>query len=414
MKTKTFYARSMREARNLVKQSMGPHAIIISHKMIDGGVEMQAGVEEEDFTLQPSSSTPIISQTDVLKGIKNYNLIDEYITKDMSNKIIPDPKKHSPTNDFAKNNFDDSNMIKIKNELSSLRQALEDQNRLIVDNQRQHKKPYHQLLLKKLKQLGFQEKLCEKVCSAVNLEQEFDLILQEAIRYLTNAINTAEKEIINENGIIALLGPTGVGKTTTIAKLATNYVLNNNANKIGLISTDSYRVAGREQLYLYGRMLNLPVNVVKSQDELQNACERFKDKDLVLIDTAGISQYDTKSITSQLTMLSTDKIEIKSYLTVSATSQYDVLEEIIRAFFNPTLKGCILTKIDECANLGSALSLPINYHLPITYISNGQRVPQDLLFMNAKSIINLAIKLGERNELMSTTAEVFKQEEHHG
>ena len=179
---------------------------------------------------------------------------------------------------------------------------------------------------------------------------------------------------------IALVGPTGVGKTTTLAKIAAHY-LSNFSSSIALITIDTYRIAAVEQLKVYGAIMNLPVEVVISPEQLEQALSRHHDKELILIDTAGRSPRDTLCIEELATFLRPD-LDIDKHLVLSATTRRTELFEAIKRFDRLGIDNTIITKTDECATLGVMLDIQMDDRdnmIPFSWITNGQRVPEDLL-----------------------------------
>ncbi len=178
-------------------------------------------------------------------------------------------------------------------------------------------------------------------------------------------------------GITALVGPTGAGKTTTIAKLAARWCLSHGSRDLALISTDAYRIGAREQLMTYARILDAPMYTANSGKELARLLARLSAKKLVLIDTAGMGPRDVR-LTEQLAALKLGAAKAKVLLTLPAHGEGHALEEIVRAFAGVSPQACILTKVDEAASLGGVLSATIRHKLKIAYLCNGQRVPEDL------------------------------------
>jgi len=196
---------------------------------------------------------------------------------------------------------------------------------------------------------------------------------------------------VEKQHTIALVGSTGVGKTTTLAKIAANY-LSNYSNSIALITIDTYRIAAIEQLKVYGEIMHLPVDVVLTPLQLEQAMEKHRDKDLILIDTAGRSPRDTLSIDELHSFL--DPIpDITKHLVLSATNREDELAETIARFSRLGIDSTIFTKVDECVNLGIILNTQIHNSAPVSYITNGQRVPEDLVAADKKEIAELIIPI---------------------
>jgi len=178
-------------------------------------------------------------------------------------------------------------------------------------------------------------------------------------------------------GITALVGPTGAGKTTTIAKLAARWCLAHGAKDLALISTDAYRIGAREQLMTYARILGAPMFTANSGKELARLLARLSAKRLVLIDTAGMGPRDVR-LTEQLAALKLGAAKAKVLLALPAQGEGQALEEIMRAFAGVSPQACIITKVDEAASLGGVLSATIRHKLKIAYLCNGQRVPEDM------------------------------------
>ena len=192
---------------------------------------------------------------------------------------------------------------------------------------------------------------------------------------------------------IALVGPTGVGKTTTLAKIAANY-LSKHSNSIALITIDTYRIAAVEQLKVYGEIMRLPVEVVISPEQLQQAITRHSDKELILIDTAGRSPRDSYCI-DELTSFLPAELDITKHLVLSAGSRENELLSTIECFNTLGINNTIFTKIDECATLGILLNVQLQNANPLSYVTNGQRVPEDLLEITPEIVAQLIMSQNE-------------------
>lgn len=192
---------------------------------------------------------------------------------------------------------------------------------------------------------------------------------------------------------IALVGPTGVGKTTTLAKIAANY-LSKFSNSIALITIDTYRIAAVEQLKVYGEIMRLPVDVVITPEQLVQAMAKHSDKELILIDTAGRSPRDSLCI-DELASFLPEELEIDKHLVLSAGSRENELLDTIERFNTLGISNTIFTKIDECSSLGVLLNVQIQNSNPLSYVTNGQRVPEDLLEISPKIVAELIMSQHE-------------------
>lgn len=198
-----------------------------------------------------------------------------------------------------------------------------------------------------------------------------------------------EADIVDRGGVYALVGPTGVGKTTTTAKLAARCVLRHGPSKVALVTTDSYRIGAHEQLRIYGRILGVTVYLVKDAAELRQTLLELQHKHMVLVDTMGMSQKD-KLVPEMTDMLA--GCNVQRLLLLSSTSRGDTLDDVVRAYQGNNLAGCILTKIDEAASLAAPLDVIMRHGLKLHYVSNGQRVPEDLHLPNRGYLLHRAFK----------------------
>jgi flagellar biosynthesis protein FlhF len=201
----------------------------------------------------------------------------------------------------------------------------------------------------------------------------------------------SETDMLDAGGVFALMGPTGAGKTTTTAKLAARFVVRHGADKLALLTTDSYRIGGHEQLRIYGKILGVTVHAVRDAADLRLALSELRNKHTVLIDTVGMSQRD-QAVAEQVEMLCQAGKPIKRLLLLNATSHGDTLNEVVQAYQTRGLDGCILSKVDEAASLGPALDCAIRHQLNVNYLATGQRVPEDLHLANRQYLIHRAFK----------------------
>jgi flagellar biosynthesis protein FlhF len=193
------------------------------------------------------------------------------------------------------------------------------------------------------------------------------------------------------------VGPTGVGKTTTLGKLAARYVLKHGAEGLALVTTDCYRIAAYEQLRTFGRILGVTVRVVDENNALDLTIKSMRNKSLVLIDTAGLNVRDP-NLQSQLTLLTSAQARIRRFIVLPAISQSRVLLDTYEAYRDAGLNGCVLTKLDEAVHIGEVLGLVLEKRLPVSYITNGQKIPDDVKLASPSSLVGRFARDVERSE----------------
>ncbi|MGN6083459.1 flagellar biosynthesis protein FlhF [Trinickia sp.] len=284
---------------------------------------------------------------------------------------------------------------KVMSELSSMRGMMEEQFAGLMWGERQRRSPVNGEVTKALFSAGFSAQLVRMVVDHMPDVENFDAGMGWVNQVLGSNLPVLENEdaLMERGGVFALMGPTGVGKTTTTAKLAARCVMRFGASKVALLSTDSYRIGGHEQLRIFGKILGVSVHAVKDAADLQLALAELRNKHIVLIDTIGMSQRD-RTVSDQIAMLCGAGLPVQRLLLLNATSHGDTLNEVVQAYRSapgqPELAGCILTKLDEATNLGGVLDTVIRYKLPVHYVSTGQKVPENLYVATKKFLIKSA------------------------
>lgn len=253
-------------------------------------------------------------------------------------------------------------------------------------------------LFSRLSQIGFSKKVSSKIANRLGTHAEFDIAYSKAQEMLSQIVPIAtDDDLLDSGGIVALLGPTGIGKTTTIAKLASQFVLRHGNHEVALISTDNYRIGAHEQIHIYGRILGVPVKIANNADELHQYIRDFQDKKLVLIDTVGMSQRDIQ-LAEKIRALKSHRLPIRPYLVMPASTHYRTAMEIMRAFQSVRPQAAILTKLDEANNMAMALSALTEKRLPLAFITDGQHVPEDIYAPEGVSLIKHCIDMFENEQ----------------
>jgi flagellar biosynthesis protein FlhF len=287
-------------------------------------------------------------------------------------------------------------MHELAREVRMLRALVEGQLAGFAWSDTSRREPQRAEIMKRLLAAGFSPALTRQILVKLPAEPNLDKAMKWVKAALAHnmRVSTAEDDLVDQGGVYALVGPTGVGKTTTVAKLAARAVLKHGAGKVAMITTDSYRIGAQDQLRIYGRILGSPVFVVRDENDLELTLLDLQGKHIVLIDTIGMSQRDRR-VAEQISLFSGEGRQVKRLLLLGAPAQGVTLEEVVRAYTGPGLAGCVLTKIDEALSYGPALDVVIRHQLRIHYVTNGQRVPEDLHLANATYLVDRAFRLGD-------------------
>jgi flagellar biosynthesis protein FlhF len=408
MNIRRFFGKNSREALTIVRQELGDDAVILSNRAVAGGNEIMAFREVEMNAMvnaTPAHTTSELYETTPWLSLLNKNASEQQqsVTADsMDNTIKTSNHRQTPLNHDvdAHNNLQanksnaatSKQMVWMLKEMRSMRNVIESQLATIAWGNIQQRDPIKSEVLSGLLGARFSPALSRYL--AEKLPSNLDSKKAQAwVKYiLSKNLNTIENEaeILDQGGVFALIGPTGVGKTTTTAKLAARYVMKHGTQNLGLITTDAYRVGGHEQLRIYGKILGVVVYAVKDETDLALALNELKNKHTILIDTVGVSQRD-RMVTEQIALLSSSKATIKKLLCLNATNTGETLTDVISAYKGKGLDGCIITKLDEAVTIGNTLDVIIREKLKLYYTANGQRVPEDINLANKIALIELAL-----------------------
>lgn len=279
----------------------------------------------------------------------------------------------------------------IVSEMRSMRDWLAHQMDAMAWRDSAQRQPLRREIWRRMVDCGFTPELARSVAThlpASHAPEEGERWLAEVlVRNL--ACVDAQANIVEQGGRYAIVGPTGVGKTTTAAKIAAHCVVKYGAGSLGLISTDQQRIGAVDQLRTFGRMLGVEVYVARGGSELEVLLGSMADRRLVLIDTAGVSQRDAQ-IGEHLRVL--DAEGVQRLLVVPGGSHAEQAEDIVRAYSAGGLAGMIVSKLDEAVRLGGVLDAAIRHRVPLHYMTNGQRVPEDIHAANARLLVHRALR----------------------
>jgi len=425
MKVKRFLSTSMQDVLRMVREDLGPDAVILSNTKVDGGIELVAALDyEEELVSQENVIPSLITQGEpnpsqlarmyADKHVKLQREMDTARRKIESVKSKRNQKKQNV--ELTDQNIADekSNIIKEEHadrkdsdwiELSDMRAEILEIKGMISrqpSNSESIKKTRATSLLqqqveKTLQSLCLSVPIQKSLVESIKEQLDFESAWEKVGRQIEGAVTVDRTEIIDHGGVVALVGPTGSGKTMTIGKMAARYVMKYGAESIALVTTDRYRIAAHEQLKVFGRILNVPVHTVDETNNLDAILDGLNHKKMVLIDTAGLMHSDA-CWSEQLQELKLSKHDVKSYLVVSAVGQYQVMCSNYYNYKVVGLSGAIITKVDEAVSLGEALSFLIDTRLKASYFTDGQRVPEDIHLMKKQDLFDKAQALLNSSE----------------
>ena len=278
----------------------------------------------------------------------------------------------------------DGEMVRLREELAQMRQMIEREMVRLTD-ERLRGSPVRAQTMDLMDEYGFDAGITRDVVMEIPADTPAHRARGLMLGLISRRLPICPIDPLEEAGVIALVGPTGAGKTTTIAKLAALYASRHQARDVALVTTDTVRVGGREQLHSYGRELGIAVHEADSEAGLLQLLQRLQDYRLVLVDTAGLSQRD-RALASQLHWLRAAR-QARTLLVLPANTHFSDLDEVVRRFQVARPQGVVLTKLDETGRLGSALSVVADHELPLTWTTDGQRIPEDLARANAARLV---------------------------
>jgi len=403
MTIKKFLAKTPRLALNQVKEELGADATIISNRSINGWTEILArgeSVVNTDSLSEKLGKLDDLQLTRQLQAKKTQEMLALLNSKPTQKIISPSlesPEAHVTRVDAIQN-------IQIQGVLKEIRE-MRTQFQVQIDSLSRASleySPNKRDLMSQFLSAGFNLDLAKRVITKLPSDFSAKEATPWAINLLAKNLQVLENEseIMSRQGIYALLGPTGVGKTTTIAKIASRYVLKHGNQDIALVSTDTYRIGGHEQLRIYGKILGVEVFAAKDIQELQQTLDQLKDKKLILIDMAGLSQKD-QMVGAQLDMLHEANRDIQKIICLNASSTLDTLNNVSKAFASRGLDGCIITKVDEAIGLGGVINVALQNKLKVYYLTNGQRVPEDIAMIDKVTLKDEAFNQGKVKDTVS-------------
>ncbi len=397
MKIKRFVAGSMREAIRMVREEQGADAVILSNRRVAEGIEVVSATDYDAALLKVATrrETPAAAPEPDPEQPPQTRAAPAAAKKDKVAVAKPATPVARPT-PAALPTPPAPEIQQLRRELGGMRRMLEEQVAHIAWRDLADRQPERMAALRAMTDLGLDAGLAREIVDELPGDADRDRARFLPLGLLARRLPPTPRDPILEGGTIALIGPTGVGKTTTIAKLAARFAARHGTRDLALVTTDHYRVGAQEQLFTYGRLLGVPVQTASSGEQLRAALARLADRKLVLIDTAGLAPRDAR-LGAQFAELRAAHRPVRNWLVLSATTQAADQQDILRRFAPAGLDGCVLTKLDEAARIGGVLSAVIRHRLAVQYICDGQRVPQDLHSARADQLVLRAMQLARSN-----------------
>lgn len=423
MKVKRFFAQSMAEALKQVSHEMGPDAVILSNRRVDGGVEIVTALDYDENMARQRLGERAVEATNgsrlaEMQAEQHRRLEEElnrsrsrirevrekragnassggtassmsFETADFSASLSGTDMAEKPAGSESGAGGYADELASMRAEISSLRDLVSGK-AASTTQVASGNSAVQQRLAERLQEFGLGAELAGSLSRrhrAGRLEDGW----KQSLKMLATGVRTGREDWLDAGGIYALVGPTGSGKTTTIGKLAARYVLEHGPDSLALVTTDRYRVAAHEQLFVFGRILNVPVRVVDESHSLDDILDELSDRHLVLIDTAGLTSAD-RGYQEQLAELARSDHNIRTHLVVSATSQPRIMKSVWHCYKMANLAGCIMTKIDEALTLGEALGFVMETSLPVAWYTDGQKIPEDLQRAEAIPLVRLGVE----------------------
>jgi flagellar biosynthesis protein FlhF len=426
MKIKRYTATSMRAALALVRTEQGPDAVILSSRRSEEGIEVIAAVDYDEAlfaeakrqALAPAPIAPIAPPAPAAAAttrppaaaatrppavarppaaaLPTSNIPRPVATARATPPApapasVPAPARAAPraaATDYGA----------MQRELQDMRRMLETGLAGMTWSDRRLREPLKARVLEELTAMDIAPDVAMSLAELTPQRTSLDNPSHIPLALLARHLPILNDPTCVAGGITAIVGPTGAGKTTTIAKLAARWCMQHGSQDLALVSTDGYRIGAREQLSTYARILGAPMHAANGAKELARVLERLKSKKLILIDTAGMGPRDVRLI-EQLATLKYGASRARVLLALPAQAGGQALDEIVCAFVRIKPAACVLTKVDEAASLGAAISTVLRHHLKVAYVCNGQRIPEDLHASHLKRIwlVRAAVEMAQRS-----------------
>ena len=390
MKIKRFLAADMRQAMREVRAEQGADAVILSTRRLDDGIEIIAAIDYDETLVREAAR----------HGAPMPEPAASHAAAERRVPAAPPPMPMPPSELAMLQPIVEQNVLeaaRMRTELGGLRELLEQQLSSLAWNDMERRRPMRARVLRDMTRLGIETDVARQLIEELPEQLSADQARYLPLGLLSRNLKVSGRDLAETGGVTALVGPTGVGKTTTVAKLAARAVLRHGPAKVALVSTDHYRIGAAAQLEHYGRLLGVRVYSAHDAASLTQALDNLREHHTVLIDTAGVAGNDPR-LEQQMEVLRqvNDAGRLRTCLVLAANAQASSLDDSVRAYLPLQLQACIVTKLDEAPSLGGVLSVLIRHRLPLDCTTDGQRVPEDICAADARVLVCRAAQVQRR------------------
>jgi flagellar biosynthesis protein FlhF len=394
MRIQRYIAKDMRSALGQVRDAMGPEAVILSTGTVGDQVEVVAAIDVEVAIAHaaPRGAPQVIQPQNIERAPPRR--ASSQLSEALVPKAAPTVAAAAPAPATAE--APPAQHSELANEVKDMRRMLEAQLATLAWNDMSRRSPLQAAMLKELAQLGITQDLAGSLARKIPANLNFSAARRFALATIARTVQVTGDRWLETGGRIAFAGPAGAGKTTLLAKLAARWVLRHGPRRVALVSADAVRIGAHEQMHMLGRLLGVTAHTVYDVSELPELLDALSGQQLVLIDTAGASPRDP-DLARRLRLMNQQQSKIETSLVIPASIQAGAIEEAMKLFAVAQPSSCVITKVDEAVSLGGVLSSLVRHKLPVAYISDGQRVPEDLQPARAHGLVSRAVEIASRN-----------------
>jgi flagellar biosynthesis protein FlhF len=421
MRIQRYIAKDMRSALAQVRETLGPDAVILSSSRVGSEVEVVAAMDMEvarAIEHAPAASRSYEARSEVARaepvaGSRHVEprhaeaqpyegrhaelLKNRRASSQLSESIAPVTSVQSkPAAQAVPAAVTGGAGQEALAEMKDMRRMLEAQLATLAWNDLSRRSPVQAAMLKELAQLGITQDLANSLVRKIPAGLSFSAARRFALATVARTIQVTGDRWLEKGGVVAFAGPAGAGKTTLLAKLAARWVLRHGPRRVALISADAVRIGAHEQMHMLGRLLGVTTHNVFDVAELPELLYELRNCQFIIIDTAGASPRDPE-LARRFRLLNQMQASIETSLVLPASTQAGAIDEVVQRFELAKPSSCVITKVDEAVSLGGVLSALVRHKLPAAYMSDGQRVPEDLAPARAHVLVSRAVEIASHN-----------------